>query len=415
MSLWESFITAWRALLVNKLRSALTILGIIIGVSAVVFLVSFGRGHQANVTAVFESMGADLLYVTGAKSVTTQALQEMTGATASLTLEDAKALKDPVKAPSISLVTPIIQSMGNLSFEKENTTTTIIGTTSEALHILRYSMAKGVFISEEDEKRKASVAVLGDKTAKDLFGSRNPLGEKIKINGRNFEVIGVLEKKGAFMAAMDDFVIIPLSTMQAKILGVTTPRGQPVQAIAVKPISINHLNTASEEITSILRQRHRIKEGEDDDFAIFNMQEILNRMREVLAIFQVFLGSVGGISLLVGGIGIMNIMLVSVAERTREIGIRKAVGAKNRDILRQFLVEAATLSLTGGAIGVLIAAIGTRLITGVRIGPYPVKAPMSPDIVLIALAVAVFVGLASGFYPAFRASRLDPIQALRYE
>jgi len=415
VSLWESFITAWRALLNNKLRSALTMLGIIIGVGAIIFLVSLGRGHQANITGIFESMGADLLYAIGSSRITTQALQGISGATASLTLEDAKALKDPIKAPSIALVAPIIQIMGNLSFEKENTTTTIVGVTPEAQDILRYSVANGVFISEQDIKLKASVAVLGDRTAKDLFGLRDPLGEKIKINGRNFEVIGVLEKKGAFMVTMDDFVIIPLTTMQTRILGVITPRGQPVQAIGVKPLSIDHLDAATEEIASILRQRHRIREGEDDDFAVINMQEILNRMREVLAIFQIFLGSVGGISLLVGGIGIMNIMLVSVAERTREIGIRKAVGAKHRDILRQFLVEAATLGLSGGAIGILLAIIGIRLITGVELGPYSIKAPLSPDIVIIALSVAIFTGLAAGLYPAFRAARLDPIQALRYE
>jgi len=415
MNLWESLVTALQALYTNRMRSALTILGIIIGVSAVVFLVSFGRGHQANVTSVFESMGANAIYITSSGRITTQALQEMTGATGSLTLEDAEALQDSNRAPSIAVVAPIIQKTGNIAFKDEKTTTTIVGITPDAQYVLKYAVTEGVFISERDVKIKANVAILGSQTTSDLFGSASPLGEIIRIDGRNFEVTGVLEKKGAFMATMDDLVIIPLTTMQARILGETSARGQPVQSIAVQAVATDQIDAAIDEIASILRQRHRIREGEDDDFSIINMQEIINRMQQVLAIFQVFLGSVGAVSLIVGGIGIMNIMLVSVTERTREIGIRKAVGAKRRDILRQFLVESAMLSLSGGIVGVIIAFVGTRLVTGINIGNYPVKAPLSPDIVIIALSVAIFTGLASGLYPAFRAASLDPIESLRHE
>ncbi len=411
MNLWESVISSWQTIYANKMRSSLTILGIVIGVSAVVFLVSFGRGHEANVTGIFESMGANAIYITSASSMT----QGMSGATGSLTLEDAEALANPNRAPSVALVAPMTEKMAKVVYGNENRTVDIIGATPDIAQIISYPVAEGEFISDHDVRRRANVAVLGSKTSTDLFGTEDPIGKTIRVSGTQFEVIGVLEKKGGFIGSADDFIIIPLTTMQARLLGETSVRGRPIQTIAVKAISTDQTEAAKEEVTSILRQRHNIREGKDDDFTIIDMQEILSSMRQVLGIMQVFLGSVGAISLLVGGIGIMNIMLVSVTERTREIGIRKAVGAKRRDILRQFLVEASMLSLTGGIIGLTIAALGTWAITGVQLGPYPVKAPMSPDIVIIAISVAIFIGLASGIYPAYRAAGLDPIESLRHE
>jgi putative ABC transport system permease protein len=411
MNLWESFISSWQVLYNNKMRSSLTILGIVIGVSAVVFLVSFGRGHEANITGIFESMGANAIYITSASSMT----QGMSGATGSITLEDAEALANPNRAPSVALVAPMTEKMAKVVYGNENSNVDIMGATPDIAQVISYPVAEGEFISEQDVKRGARVAALGSKTATDLFGTENPLGKTIRISGTQFEVIGVLEKKGGFIGSADDFIIIPLTTMQSRLLGETTARGRPIQTIAVKAMSTDQIETAKEEVISILRQRHNIRAGEDDDFTIIDMQEILSSMREVLGIMQVFLGSVGAISLLVGGIGIMNIMLVSVTERTREIGIRKAVGAKRRDILRQFLVESAMLSLTGGIIGLTIAALGTWAVSGVKLGPYPVKAPMSADIVIIAIMVAIVVGLASGIYPAYRAAKLDPIESLRHE
>lgn len=410
MNIYESLFTSIHSLLTNKMRSALTILGIVIGVSSVVFLVSFGRGHEATITSLFESMGANAIYITGASTG-----QQITGNADSLTLEDAEAFTDSNKAPSVSIVAPFTEKMARVSYGNENRSVTIMGITPQIQNVLDYPLSEGKFISEQDVNKFSSVAVIGYKTYTNLFGSANAIGETIRIGGRKFEVIGILEEKGAFMSTMDNFVMIPLTTMQSRILTQTSARGRPVQTIAVRAVSTEQIDSARDQITTILRQRHHIREGQDDDFTVIDMREIIKRMQQMMEIFQVFLGSVGAISLVVGGIGIMNIMLVSVAERTREIGIRKAVGAKRKDILRQFLVESAMLSLSGGIIGLLIAVIGSLSVSGIKLSGYTIQAPISADTVFIALTVAIVIGLASGSYPAFRAASLDPIQSLRHE
>jgi len=230
MSIWESIISAWQVLYTNKMRSSLTILGIVIGVSAVVFLVSFGRGHEANITSIFESMGANAIYITSSTSMT----QGISGATGSLTLEDAEALANPNRAPSVALVAPLSEKMTKVIYGNENSTVDIMGVTPDITEIISYPVTEGEFISEQDVKRGARVAVIGSKTATDLFKTENPLGETIRISGTQFEVIGVLEEKGGFMGAADDFIMIPLTTMQARLLGETSVRGSPIQISPLK-------------------------------------------------------------------------------------------------------------------------------------------------------------------------------------
>lgn len=408
MSILESIIAAWQTIYNNKMRSGLTILGIVIGISAVVFLVSFGRGHVANITSIFESMGANAIYITSATN-------RVTSAVGDITMEDAEALTNPNKAPSVDVVAPLLQKMSIVYYGNEKRQLMVQGITPDIAKITTYDMAVGEFISDADVRQQRNVVVLGSKIASDMFGTDYPLGQAIRVGGHRFDVIGVLEPKGSIMGAGDEYVLIPLTTMQSRIVGEITPRGRPVQTIAIRAVSTDQVDAAKEQVTAIMRQRHHIREGEDDDFNVIDMREIMKQMEQVLGIMQVFLGAVGSISLVVGGIGIMNIMLVSVTERTREIGIRKAIGAKRRDILSQFLVESAALSLSGGIIGLTLAFIGTRLVTGINLGGYPVKAPMSLDIVIIAVSVSVFIGLVSGFYPAFRAASLDPIESLRHE
>jgi putative ABC transport system permease protein len=309
----------------------------------------------------------------------------------------------------------MVEKMSRVVYGNHNKTIDLIGVTPAIQNVLDYPIETGRFISDHDQSRRTSVAVLGSRVATDLFDNADPIGESVRVAGKQFEVVGVLQEKGAFMSQMDDIVMVPLSTYQSKIYTQTSPRGRPVQTIAVRAIAADEIDSATDQILEILRQRHHIRAGEDDDFTIMNMRQILDSMSQALGIFQVFLGAVGAISLVVGGIGIMNIMLVSVTERTREIGIRKAVGAKRSDILRQFLVEAAMLSLSGGIIGLFFAACGALLVSGIKLGSYAVQAPIGMDIALIAIAVAIIVGLTSGAYPAFRAARMDPIESLRHD
>jgi putative ABC transport system permease protein len=401
VSVWESLKSAWQAIFSNKMRSSLTMLGIVIGVCAVVLLVSLGQGFQVSMTTTFNNMGASALYVSSSSDKTIVSLRP-------LTLDDAEALKDKTVAPSISVVSPTLNSRVTVQYGNSNANVQATGALPIITEIRNYQVDQGRFITAQDVSARTNCIVLGYQTATDIFGSESPIGKSVRVQGSKYQVVGTLQKMGGFGG--DSYIIMPLTTMQSKLTG-----GTNVQQIGVKAVSPDLVDSVIAEVTSILRNRHFIRTGAADDFTITDMRETLASMQAVLAGFSLFMGAVGAISLIVGGIGIMNIMLVSVTERTREIGIRKAIGAKRRDILLQFLIEAAALSLTGGLIGLGLAVLGASLMGNIQLGTTSVTPVISAGIVFIALGVSIGTGLVSGTYPAFRAARLDPIESLRHE
>ena len=399
----------------NKLRSGLTLLGIIIGVSAVIALMAIGQGVQQSITASIESLGSNLLFVQpGSASV--GGLRSGSGSAGTLTLEDAYALVDPMFAPSVAAVAPELRTSGQVTAGRNNTFTQIIGVTPDYAEVRNFPVSAGGFIAQAHLDNYSQVAVLGSEVANTLFGNRDPLGQSIRINGRQFEVIGVLKSKGSgFLGLLDDQVLVPITTAYYRVNSRrTTQGGITVDAINVQMPSVAAVERGIREVTTVLRLRHRII-GEDD-FIVTSQRETIEAVEETTNTFILFLGAIAGISLLVGGIGIMNIMLVSVTERTREIGIRKAMGAKRRDILLQFMSEAVLLSLGGGATGVAMGAAIAALLSGSPfLGDDPLQTSFSWSIALLALAVSAAIGLFFGIYPAMRAARLHPIDALRYE
>jgi len=415
MKLFVFFGIAVKSILVNKLRSALTMLGMIIGVGAVIVLMSVGQGLQNYITSTFEEMGSNLLFVTPSNPDAPEIAAMAPGmATASLTMDDAEAMRD---IRSVIAINPTNEGFVKLIVGNESVSVVIEGTTPEFQQLYEFEIASGRFISEVDIARRDMVVVLGSKTAEDLFDSDDAVGQHVKIRDKRFTVIGVLEPRGmsSFGFSWDEMVITPITTYQVRLFSQTTPSGEDaVQSIVVQAASAEVMDEVIEDIETLLRERHRIDAGEDDDFAVMSLEQMLGIFETITMALTVFLGLIGGISLLVGSIGIMNIMLVSVTERTREIGLRKAIGAKRRDILMQFLLEAAILSLSGGVIGLIGAWLVAWGISQIDLGGFTLNAVVSPFIVLVAVLVSVTIGLASGIYPAMRAARLNPIDALHY-
>jgi putative ABC transport system permease protein len=414
----ESVRVALRALGANKLRAGLTMLGMIIGVGAVIALMSIGQGVQASVTSQIKGLGSNLLFVTPG-ATTSGGVRAQAGTAPTLTAEDAEAIIDSGRVPQAVAVAPEAGNFGQVVANGQNTFTRLNGVTPDYLSVRNFTVAEGEFISPEQITTRSLVAVLGATARQNLFGDSDALGQTVRVNNVNLRVVGVMEAKGAqAQGNQDDVIYVPLTTMQTRLNRNRTARGgQTVSTINVQ-LADDRAETrvaAVQNIGEVLRERHRTAE---DDFTIRSQEDLLQTANQITGFITIFLGAVAGISLLVGGIGIMNIMLVSVTERTREIGIRKAIGARRRDILWQFLIEATMVSLVGGAIGILIGAGGSRLLNGIRFGgpqAQPIQTVVSLDAVLLAFTVSALIGLFFGVYPAVKASRLNPIEALRYE
>jgi putative ABC transport system permease protein len=407
--LWMVLRVALRALTRNKVRSFLTMLGVVIGVGAVIALVAAGEGARAQVVSQFESLGSNLLTVSPFTSFSFSRGGLQTSST-ELTMADAEAIE--ALATSVALVAPSYSGNGTMTYAGETTSANITGVTAEYAAVNNWQLARGRFISAADDDNLAMVAVLGRSTVEDLFGSEtvNPVGEIVRINRQNYEVIGVLESKGSTGPMnQDNAVMIPLRTAQLKLGGAGTKE---VSSISVQVRSAEEMDLAQAQLTAILRARHGLETGVQDDFRVQNQEDIVSSVTETSGTFTTLLASIAAISLLVGGIGIMNIMLVSVTERTREVGLRKAVGAKRGDILLQFLAEAVVLSGIGGLIGVIFGTVAAQIITPMLGGT---QALVTGESVILAVTVSLAIGVFFGLYPANRAARLNPIDALRYE
>ena len=405
--------TALSSLGANRLRTTLALLGIVIGVAAVISTMSVGRGAQEAVTANIQSLGTNLLFVRPGDA-DLGGIFGGQGSATTLTLSDADALLDPDFSPSIEAVAPELTTNGQVVARGENTFAQILGVTPEYLSVRNNSIVSGLFISSAHVRNRSEVAVMGSRIAETLFGFRDPVGQTVRINGRQFTVVGVLESKGGGGQSIDDQVLVPITTAYYRLASQRTSQGDvSVQAINVQVRSVNEMDGAALDIATVLRLRHRITG--DDDFTVSSQQDTIEILEETQETFVVFLAAIAGISLLVGGIGIMNIMMVSVTERTREIGIRKAMGAKRRDIQFQFVSEAILLSLGGGGVGLLFGWLASDLLDGRSLGGQTLQTAFSGDIAVLALAVSAAIGLFFGIYPAVRAARLHPIEALRYE
>ena len=406
MNLTESLLTAIDSITAHKLRSMLTMLGVIIGVAAVIALMAIGNGVSASITGQISSIGTNLVSISPDF--------ENSGGYAPLSLEDVEALSNPLNAPAVSQVAASVQGNQEVVFDGTSVQTTVSGITANYFavnNLEEFQVGDG--ITRNDVDTKARVAVLGAGITGDLFDGENPIGKEVKINGVNYEVVGVLAEQGQTLGGNpDDSVYLPVSTAQTRLYPDRTRTGQhAVSSIAVQAASEEQAGAAVTQVTAILRERHGLAAGDEDDFSVFSQTSLLETANTVTATLTAFLGAIAAISLLVGGIGIMNIMLVSVTERTREIGIRKAIGALKRDILVQFLLESMLVSLLGGFLGITLGWLIAQL-AGAALD---LSTVVDMSTVLLAAGFAAAVGLVFGIYPAWRAAGLRPIEALRYE
>jgi putative ABC transport system permease protein len=397
-----------RALRVNKMRSGLTMLGIIIGVGAVIAMLAVGTGASMQIAAQISSMGSNLLIILPG-ATTSGGVRMGSGTQPTLTMGDADAIQKEL--PSVSDVAPVLNGVAQIVYGHQNWSTSVTGTTQSMLAVRDWPVSSGRPFTDQDVKSATKVCLLGQTVVDNLFGDENPVGQVVRIKSVPFTVVGVLETKGqsAMGQDQDDTIYVPVTTAQKKLFGTTFP-GM-VRIIMVKAKTEQDLGPAEKQINELLRQRHHIGQKQENDFTVRNLTQMMQAAEQSTKVMTLLLGAIASVSLLVGGIGIMNIMLVSVTERTREIGIRMAIGAKTWDIRLQFIIEALTLSLTGGVIGIIFGVSGSKILSMVA-GWTTVVSPLS---VVMAFGFSGLVGIFFGFYPAYKASLLNPIDALRYE
>jgi putative ABC transport system permease protein len=413
MKLYRLFIEALESLNANKMRSILTVLGIVIGVAAVIAMLSIGRGAQASITSRIESIGTNLVYVSPG-STSQSGVQSASGSAGTLTLDDADAIAE---LPDVLAVASVTNNFVQAVYQGQNTRTRLLGVTPGYESVSSLTVEDGEFITESDQNARSLVAVLGSSVAEELFGgTTGVVGQKVRLNGQPYKVIGVLVSKGGTgFFNQDDQVFIPLNTALYRLTGDSRFRGSSViSQITIKASSADVVDQVVNDVTLLMRDRHQTVEGADD-FSMTSQKDSLAAATEVSDTLTLFLGGIAGISLMVGGIGIMNIMLTTVSERTHEIGLRKAIGAKRRDILLQFLVESMVLSFLGGLIGVALGWGISRLMGQIQFGGSAITPVVGLDSILLATFFSVGVGLFFGIYPATRAARLQPVEALRYE